>query len=181
MNERNPVPETVEEKTPVTAEEFREGMLISVVVGLYYTFNAFVPIIAWYGSRRVGVRAMSNNTMYKIAWYSMYALHFFIFTPMAFIWPMTYTGVTVVIKFYDLANWYLGTLAAGFVYAYVSFMWLLAALLYSDTDEITNRGIWQEMLLYMLIEGFSWYTSVWEYSKAHDQFYFANRSRLREG
>lgn len=97
MNERNPVPETVEEKTPVTVEEFREGMLISIVVGLYYTFNAFVPIIAWYGFRRVGVRAMSDNTFYKIAWYSMYALHFFIFTPMAFIWPMTYTGVTVVI------------------------------------------------------------------------------------
>ena len=180
MNDRNSVIETTETQEPVTQDEFTEGMWISIVVGLYYTLNASVPIMAWYGWRRVGVLGMDNNTFYKAAWYTLYPLHFFIFTPMAFLWPMTYTGVSVVVNFYDLANWYLGSVAAAFVYSFVAIMWLFAALFYEETDVITNRGIWQEMLLYLLIEAFAWYTSVWEYSKAHEQFYFANRSRLNQ-
>lgn len=35
------------------------------------------------------------------------------------------------------------------------------------------------MLLYILIEGFAWYTTVWEYSKAHEQFYYAHRRNVR--
>lgn len=174
MDERNPA--TTEQFKPVTLEEYKEGYRISLVVGLYYTLNAFVPIIAWYGSRRVAILAMQENTFYKLAWYSMYALHFFAFTPMAFIWPMTYTGVSVVIEFYDLANWYLGSVVAAFIYIYVALMWLLAIAMYKPTSVITKRSMFQEMLLYMLIEAFAWYTSVWEYSKAHNQFYFANKN-----
>ena len=178
MNDRNSVIETTEEKTPVTDAEYNEGKIISIVVGLYYTFNAFVPIVAWYAWRRVGVRAMSENSFYKLAWYSMYSLHFFVFTPMAFLWPMTYSGVSVVVNFYDLANWWLGSVAASLVYVLVAIMWLIAAVTYTDDDAITQRGIVQEMALYLLIEGFAWYTSVWEYSKAHEQFYYANRTQL---
>ena len=149
------------------------------MIGLYYTFNAFVPILTWYGVRRVDILAMSGNTFYKMAWYSMYALHFFVFTPMAFIWPMTYTGVATVVNFYDIANWYLGSVVAGIVYVYVALIWILAYFFYKDTSVITKRGVLNEMLLYILIEGFAWYTTVWEYSKAHEQFYYANRTSLR--
>ena len=150
------------------------------MVGLYYTFNAFVPIFAWYMFRRVDILAMTENTFYKLAWYSMYALHFFVFTPMALVWSMTYLNVAVVIYFYDLANWYLGTVAAGFVYGYVAIMWTLAALTYTETSTITNRGVWQEMFMYVLIEIFAWYTTVWEYPTAHNQYYFADKSRLKQ-
>ena len=126
----------------MTDEEFNEGMYISIMVGLYYTFNAFVPILAWYGWRRVDILAMDGNTFYKIAWYSLYALHFIVFTPMAFIWPMTYSGIAVVVEFYDLANWYLGSVAAGVVYSYVSLMWIFAAFFYSDTDSLNSGGVW---------------------------------------
>ena len=177
MNDRNAI-ETVENQTAVTEDEYKEGRIISIVVGLYYTFNAFVPIIAWYGWRRPDILAMTNNTFYKVAWYSLYPLHFIVFTPMAFLWPMTYSGVSVVVNFYDLANWWLGSVVAGFVYIYIASMFALAALGYEETSAQSSRGIWQEMLLYLLIEGFAWYTSVWEYSKAHEQFYYANRTKL---
>ena len=141
MNDQNSI-ETIEEKTAVTEEEYNEGKWISIMVGLYYTFNAFAPIIAWYGWRRVDILAMEKNIFYKVAWYSMYSLHFFVFTPMAFVWPMTYSGVSVVVDFYDLANWYLGSVVAGFVYVYVASMFALAALFYSDTSAQSSRGIW---------------------------------------
>ena len=162
----------------MTEEEYNEGRLISIVVGLYYTLNASIPIIAWYGWRRPDILAMEENVFYKVAWYSLYPLHFIVFTPMAFLWPMTYSGVSVVVNFYDLANWWLGSVVAGFVYIFVASMFALAGLTYSETSSQTNRGIWQELVLYLLIEAFAWYTSVWEYSKAHEQFYYANRTEL---
>ena len=177
MNDSNPI-STVDNTAPVTEEEYNEGMWISVMVGLYYTFNAFLPITVWYGERRVGVKAMEGNTLYELAWYTMYALHFFVFLPMAMIWPMTYTRATVVVEAYDLANLYLGTYAAGVVYIFVAFMWLLAVITFEDTTSITKRGVFYEFLLYVLIENFAWYVTVWEYSKAHEQFYFANRRQV---
>lgn len=117
-------------------------MWVSIMVGLYYTFNAFVPIIAWYGWRRVDILAMDGNTFYKMAWYSLYPLHFFVFLPMALIWPMTYTGQSVVINFYDIAHVFLGTVAAGVTYIFVSLTWFLAAFFYSETDAVSKKEIW---------------------------------------
>ena len=137
MNDRHSNISTSDNTMPVTEEEFKEGMWISLMIGLYYTFNAFFPIIIWYGWRRVNILAMDSNTFYKMAWYTMYPLHFFVFLPMALVWPMTYTGISAVVEVYDLANWYLGSITAGIVYVSVTFIWMLAAIFYSDTESIS--------------------------------------------
>ena len=111
---------------------------------------------------------MDGNTMYKLAWYFTYATHFIVFTPMAFLWPFTYLGSPLIVEFYNLANYYLGTVVATGVYSLNIFMWILAVIFYDETTTMTRRSVWQEMLLYIMIEGFSWYTSVYEYPLAHD-------------
>lgn len=137
MNDRNPV--TRDSSEPVTEAEFMEGMWISIGVGLYYSLNAFLPIIAWYGWRKYDILDMSKNKFYKAAWYTLYPLHWFAFTPMAFLWPFTYAGSSIVLDFYDIATWHLGTRLAIIIYGTVSFMWLLAFLFYSETEVITRR------------------------------------------
>ena len=37
------------------------------------------------------------------------------------------------------------------------------------------------MIIYVLIEALAWYTTVWEYPKAHDQYYYANRYNKQIG
>ena len=129
MNERGDLP-TRDNTEPVTEEQFHEGMWISVAVGFYYTLNAFIPIIAWYGWRKTDILAMTNNSLYKFAWYTLYPLHWLVFTPMALLWPFTYIGSATIVEFYDLANWWLGSVTGGVVYALVALTWLLAALFY---------------------------------------------------
>ena len=134
-------PATRDNTLPITEEEFIEGMWYSVAIGLYYCFNAFLPIIAWYGWRKDAILGMSNNIMYKAAWYTLYPLHWFVFTPMAILWPFTYTGSSLVLEFYNLANLYLGSFVAVGVYALVAFMWLLATLFYKQSTVIVRRQV----------------------------------------
>ena len=155
-------------------------MLISYVVGIYYFFNAFLPLLAWYGWRRVPTRSMDNNSMYFAAWYTLFPLHWFVFVPMAILWPMTYLGEAVIVDFYDIANWWLGSVLAGGVYSFVAFMWFLAYLFYEESDVISRTAIFQEMILYIIVEAFAWYTTVYEYPKAHDWFYYANRTLVND-
>ena len=172
-------PETYDNVSPVTDEQYRNGMIISIAVGLYYTFNAFYPILAWYGWRKEDIRTMAVdngvNKWYMLAWYVMYGLHFIVFSPMAFLWPFTYLGSTLIVDFYDIANLYLGTVAATLVYLTVTTMFFISMLFYKDSTVITRRQIWLELALYVLVEAFAWYTTIWEYPKAHDQFYFGTR------
>ena len=67
MDEKG-TPHTRDNTMPVDGDEYREGLLISVAVGFYYTFNAYLPILAWYSQRSDKVTAMSNNSIYKYAW-----------------------------------------------------------------------------------------------------------------
>ena len=167
-------PITYDSAVVVTEQMFTEGMWVSVAVGLYYTFNAFFPIIAWYGWRKDDILAMTANKMYKAAWYTLYPLHWFIFTPMALIWPFTYVGSATIVDFYNVAQRVIGTYVSGVVYLTVLLMWILAAAFYSETTVVIPRMILQEMTLYFVLEGFAYYTSVFEYYKAHDWFYYAN-------
>ena len=112
-------------------------MWISIGVGAYYFFNAFFPIITWYGIRKDDILAMSNNGLYKAAWYSFYPLHWFVFTPMALLWPLTYTGSAVVVDFYEIANIYLGTILAGGVYMFVFAMFMLSYVSYDEATTLT--------------------------------------------
>ena len=99
---------------------------------------------------------------------------------MALLWPFTYIGSSVIVDFYDVANWYVGTLAAGAVYATVASTFLLAALFYEENTAVSSGYIWLETILYVVIETLAWYTSVWEYPKAHRQFYYAYSIDLAE-
>ena len=155
-------------------------MWISVAVGLYYWFNAFTPILAWYGWRKYAILDESTNPMYTAAWYTLYSLHWLVFTPMALLWPATYLGEGLVVDFYDIANFWLGSVVAAGIYASVVFLWLLAILLYEESPAITRSRMVQELIAYLLLEGFTWYTSVFEYPKAHNNFYYANRSQYHE-
>ena len=116
--------------------------------------------------------------MYKAAWYTLYPLHWLVFTPMAFLWPATYLGEAVIVDFYDIANFWLGTVIAGGVYIFTAFMFLLAALFYQETSVISRSAVFREAVLYIVVEAFAWYTTVYEYPKAHEQFYYANRVEL---
>ena|ERR1719469_96635 len=172
MDEKG-TPHTRDNTMPVNGEEYREGLLISVAVGAYYTLNAYLPILVYYAWRKDVISSMTNNSSYKFAWELLYGTHFFTFLPMALLWPFTYIGSAVIVDFYDVANWYLGTLAAGSIYLTVATAFILAALLYEDTTAVSSTFIWQEMILYIVLETLAWYTSVYEYPKAHRQFYYA--------
>ena len=84
---------------------------------------------------------MDGNTMYKLAWYFTYATHFIVFTPMAFLWPFTYLGSPLIVEFYNLANYYLGTVVATGVYSLNIFMWILAVIFYDETTTMTRRSV----------------------------------------
>jgi hypothetical protein len=71
----------------------------------------------------------------------MYASHFFIFLPMAILWPFTYFGSSVVVDFYNIANLFLGTYGTASVVLLVSSFWLSAVLFYSDNDLISKRAM----------------------------------------
>ena len=49
-------PATQDNTSPVTEDEFKKGMFVSIAIGLYYVMNALMPIVAWYGWRRVPTR-----------------------------------------------------------------------------------------------------------------------------
>ena len=112
-------------------------MWISIGVGLYYMLNAFFPILSWYLFRKDDILAMSNNGFYKATWYAFYPLHWFVFTPMAILWPLTYTGSAVVVDFYEIANFYLGTLLASGIYVFVFTMFVISYLAYSQSTTLT--------------------------------------------
>jgi hypothetical protein len=57
-------PATTDNTGPVTDAEFKEGLYISVAIGLYYTINAFLPIIAWYGWRKDDILDLAENKIY---------------------------------------------------------------------------------------------------------------------
>ena len=116
---------------------------------------------------------MDDNIFYKLAWYTFIWGHWLVFLPMSFVWPLTYIGNSTVIDFYDMANWYFGTLLAVIVYAIVALMWTLAGIFYSTDAYISSQGIWIELLIYTLVEGFSWFVTVNEYHVAHFQYYYA--------
>ena len=132
-------PSTRDNTKPVTEEQFMHGMWISLAVGLYYTFNAYLPIVSWYGWRKKDILAMSTNSLYKTSWYLLYASHFIVFTPMALLWPFTYSGSSVVVEFYDLANWYLGSVVAAGVYLSVASVFALSIMTYSEATEVSQR------------------------------------------
>jgi hypothetical protein len=60
---------------------------------------------------------------------------------MAFIWPFTYLGYTLIIDFYDIANIWVGTVGAGGVILLVSFFWILSAIFYKKNEEVTRNTI----------------------------------------
>ena len=174
MDSARGIPITTDTAVVVTEAMFTEGMWVSLAVGLFYTFNAFFPIIAWYGWRKTDILAMENNFFYKMAWYTLYSLHWFIFTPMALIWPFTYIGSSTVVDFYNVAQRVIGTYVSAVVFGTVLIMWALSGIFYSETTVVIPRMIFQEMVLYFTLEGFAYYTSVFEFKKAHDWFYYAN-------
>ena len=71
----------------------------------------------------------------------LYATHFIVFLPMAFIWPFTYLGYTLIIDFYDIANIWVGTVGAGGVILLVSFFWILSAIFYEENEVVTRNTI----------------------------------------
>lgn len=157
----------------ITQEMYNQGFYISIALGIYYTANAIVPISLWYGNRDTEIRSLTNNKMYKGAWYFMYVMHWAIFMPMMILWPLTYTRNAVLLDFYYTANWYLGTLGGTAVYALTALWFLIAAIAYQDTTVVLRWNIWLEVLAYLVIEGFAWYTTVYEYPKARDWYYKA--------
>jgi len=165
-------PATRDNTEPVTQDEFSQGMWISLLIGVFYALNGFVPMLVWFGGHKDTVLQMQGNKVYKAAWKALFVSHIVVYVPMAVIWPFTYIGSTTIVEFYDLANWYVGTLAAGAIFVTVTFMWMLAALSYeeqtsSSSATISESYMWIETLLYIFMEAFGWYTTVWEYPKAH--------------
>ena len=149
-------------------------MIVSLAVGFYYFVNAFLPILVWYIAKKDSILAIQeSNIFYVIAWYTMMSAHWVVFLPMALLWPLTYLGNQVVTDFYDLANWWLGSIVAGITYSTIAVAFTLSAIFYEDNTYTTRNGILSELTFYLLIEAFAWYTSVWEYPVAHYQFYYA--------
>ena len=124
--------EPVENLGPLTEAEYFEGLLMSIFVGAFYTLNAFLPIIAWFGWKKADIQALSGMFFYKLAWRTMITTHWIVFLPMALIWPMTYLGNEVILDFYTLANWYIGNVASGFVFSGVAIVWLMAWIFYTS-------------------------------------------------
>lgn len=153
---------------PVTADQFTEGLYISVFVGLYYAFNAYMPAMVWFTVREDDIMAMKENWFYKKAWQVLYMAHFLLFTPMALLWPLSYLGSSVIVNFYDLTNYWIGTVAGGVLYLSVATLFALAAFFYETDTAVSSGYIWQEMVLYIVLETFAWYVTVWEYPKAHE-------------
>ena len=153
-------------------------MFLSLAIGMYYTLNAFLPITFWYGKRRPPTLAMPNNFLYKLSWYVFFSLHFMAFMPMALLWPATYIGSDLILDFYDLANFYLGTIGALGIITIVSLMWMISILFYQTSDVITRGSIFQEMILYITVELLAWTYTVKLYPRAHTDFYYANETNL---
>ena len=93
--------------------------------------------------------------------------HFLLLGPLACLWPLTYLGSSVIVDFYDLANFWVGTVAASAMYGTIASVLIMAAIFYTADKSISSGYIWQEMVLYLVVEAFAWYLSVWEYPKAH--------------
>ena len=98
--------------------------------------NAYFPIMVWFAFKEDKVDSnKSINGWYRFAWYVLWTMHWTIFSPMAFLWPFTYFGSSVIVDFYDIANWYLGTLAASGLYATVACLFALAALNFTSYND----------------------------------------------
>ena len=109
-------------------------MIVSIAVGLFYTANAFWPITLWFGWIKKQIDSTTTNKTYRTAWIALVYSHLILFSPMALLWPFTYIGSGIVIEFWDLANWWLGTLAASSIFLTVGTIWLVAASMYEDTS-----------------------------------------------
>lgn len=105
----------------------------SYVLGTLWWALAYVPIIAWYTWRRVGVRAMMEvNSWYHLAWNFMWMSHYFVFQLPAIIWPLTYLGSQTVNHFYILINFWIGTIGGGAIASIATVLWIVAAMTYEE-------------------------------------------------
>ena len=123
---------------------------------------------------------MENNKLYKGAWRVLWIAHTVIFAPMAVLWMFTYMGSSTIVNFYNEAMWYIGTVAAASIFTLISLLFMLSGIAYEESSLVSQGYIFLETFLYIFMELFAWYTTVWEYPKAHDQFYYANRIILEE-
>ena len=164
----------------MTAQEWNKGLIVSIGVGLYYLANAFWPITIWFVWVKNEFNKTTTNSAYKAAWLALVYGHLIVFSPMALLWPFTYIGSGVVVEFWDLSNWWLGTLTASAIFLVISIMWIIAATQYETTSVFNKRAMWLELIIYVLVEALSWYATIYNYPIAHNWFYYAYTERTED-
>lgn len=157
------------------------GLIISIAVGLFHTANGFWPLVAWYGWVKKELEAEGDNlTTYRLAWRVLVWSHLVVFSPVALLWPFTYMGSSVVVEFYDLLNWWIGTLSLSAIVVLVAIFWIIAAAAYKTNATVSKRAIWLELAVYLLLESFGWYAAVFNYPMAHNWYYYSDRVKEAE-
>ena len=55
MASSNPLLDVIDADRPVTEREFQLGLYASIGIGLFYTANAFLPVLTWYMSKKTDI------------------------------------------------------------------------------------------------------------------------------
>ena len=123
----------------------------NVAIGIIWLSLSYVPITAWYGWRRVGIRQMrTENKWYHIAWNVMWMSHYFIFQLPAIVFPLTFLGSQTINHFYILLNYYVGTIVGGVAAATTVVFFIIAAFTYTaPADGPALQIVVAELFLYM--------------------------------
>lgn len=64
MNDRGNQIATSDNTLGVTSDEWTQGVIISIAIGLYYMANGFWPLIAWQGWIKDKITAEISNLAY---------------------------------------------------------------------------------------------------------------------
>ena len=134
----------------------------SLVLGLIWITQAYLPITMWYALRRVNIKAMNDagqNPWYFRAWNWMWMSHFFIYAVPVFVWPFTYFNIPEINMFYIMVNYWVGTIIAGINAIIVSVLFLMAMASFEDVAEnnLTQQKVVLELVLYIFATVGVWF------------------------
>ena len=127
--------------------EYKEGMTMSIMIGLYYIFEGWIPLLVYYTYKKNAFEtgATITNGWYKAAWYTMTYGQWIIFLLPAFMWPFSYIRNPTIVVFYALISQWVSGFIAFILYFVVIIEMIVAAV------TLNSEPIWVEMAFYTVL------------------------------
>ena len=147
--------------------EYKEGMVMSIMIGLYYLFQTWIPLVVYYTYKKNAFEsgATVTNGWYMGAWYTMVYGQFLIFLVPSFIWPFSYIRNPTILGFYAmLSQWLPGFIAFMLDLAIIVQFAIAAATL---NDEF----IWIEMAFFIVLQVSAFFFTLNKMPLAYNLFY----------